>query len=142
VRALILSRDDLLLPDASLEQMEETNAEIAAWAREVPLVVVTRGADGANLHARGAPVGSFPGVMACEVDPTGAGDVFAAAFLCWLDHTGDAPAAMTFANHVAAFSVERIGVESAPTRAELIARFPNTGFASQLTGDDQSASSS
>jgi sugar/nucleoside kinase (ribokinase family) len=140
VRALILSRDDLLPPAADHEQMEAANAVIAGWARDVSLVVETRGAGGANLRAGGAPVESFPGIVAREVDPTGAGDVFAAAFVCWLDRTGDAPAAMTFANHVAAYSVERVGMESAPTRAGLIARFPNTDFTRLLA--DQSASNS
>jgi sugar/nucleoside kinase (ribokinase family) len=141
VRALILSRDDLLPLDADLEQKEQANALIADWAREVPLVAVTRGADGANLYADSAPAESFAGVVAREIDPTGAGDVFAAAFLCWLDRTGDARAAVRFANHVAACSVERVGVESAPTVAQLVARFPDADFTLQLAAEDQSASS-
>jgi sugar/nucleoside kinase (ribokinase family) len=141
VRALILSRDDLLLPDAGPAQKEQADAVIAIWASRTPLVAMTRGADGANLYASGATADSFPGIVAREVDPTGAGDVFAAAFLCWLDRTGDAPAAVRFANHVAACSVERVGVESAPTIAQLVARFPDADFTSHLAAEDQSASS-
>jgi sugar/nucleoside kinase (ribokinase family) len=132
VRALVLSHDDLLLPDAGSEQQEQADAIIAGWAREVALVAVTRGAAGADLYADGGPAESFPGVLAREVDPTGAGDIFAAALLCWLDRTGDPPAAMDFANHVAACSVERVGVESAPAVAELIARYPQASFTPQL----------
>src|SRR4029079_5446768 len=112
----------------------------AGWARQVPLVAVTHGADGADLYANGGPAESFSGAPAREIDPTGAGDVFAAAFLCWRERTSDAPAAARFANHVAACSVERVGVESAPTIAELIARSPDADFTRMLA--DQSASSS
>jgi len=135
VRALVLSRDDLLLPDADSEQKAQADAIIAGWAREVALVAVTRGAAGADLYTNGGPAESFSGVAAREVDPTGAGDIFAAAFLCWLDRTDDPRAAMDFANHVAACSIERVGVESAPTVAELIARFPDANFARALAGD-------
>jgi sugar/nucleoside kinase (ribokinase family) len=141
VRALILSRDDLLLPDADLEQKEQADTVIAAWASQIPLVAVTHGSDGVDLYASGAPAESFSGVPAHEVDPTGAGDVFAAAFLCWLDRTGDARAAVRFANHVAACSVERVGVESAPTITQLAARFPDSSFTLLLAAEDQSASS-
>jgi sugar/nucleoside kinase (ribokinase family) len=103
--------------------------------RGVPLVAVTRGADGADLYADGGPAESFSGIAAREVDPTGAGDVFAAAFLCWLERTGDARGAVSFANHVAACSVERIGVESAPTVKQLIARFPQLDFIRALAED-------
>lgn len=141
LRALILSRDDLLLPDADSEQKEQADAIIATWASQVPLVAVTRGADGADLYVDGGPAESFPGVSAREVDPTGAGDIFAAAFLCWLDRVGDPRAALDFANHVAACSIERMGVESTPTVAELIVRFPDANFACTLA-EDHSASSS
>jgi 1D-myo-inositol 3-kinase len=140
LRTLVLSRDDLLPLAADPEQKERAETVIAAWASQVPLVAVTRGADGADLYAGGGPAESFPGVSAREVDPTGAGDIFAAAFLCWLDRAGDPHTAMDFANHVAACSVERVGVESAPTVAELIARFPDANFARTLA-EDQSASS-
>jgi sugar/nucleoside kinase (ribokinase family) len=128
VRALILSRDDLLPPEADLDQIARADALIAAWARTVPLVAVTRGADGADLYANGGSVESFAGVEAREIDPTGAGDVFAAAFLYWLDRTHNARAAAVFANHVAACSIESAGVDSAPTVAQLIARFPDVDF--------------
>ena len=140
LRALLLSRDDLLIPGADIERQAQADAIIAGWARHVPLVAVTRGADGADLYADGGSGGILLGAPAREVDPTGAGDIFAAAFLCWLERTGDARAAARFANHVAACSVERVGVESAPTIAELIARYPDAGFTRMLA--DQSASSS
>jgi sugar/nucleoside kinase (ribokinase family) len=137
VRALVLSRDDLLAPDASPERQEQAEATIAAWARDVSHVAMTRGADGADLYCDGAAPESFAGVPAREVDATGAGDVFAATFLCWLDRSGDARAAVRVANHVAAGSVERVGVEGVPTIEQIIARFPDTDFARLLGQLDQ-----
>ena len=72
VRAAFLSDEDLslLAPDGFL----------AALRSVVPIVVVTRGASGATIFQGGGEhrVGVFP---TRAVDPTGAGDTFAAAFL-------------------------------------------------------------
>lgn len=71
VDVVFLSEEDLRLAGVAL---------VERLRREVPLVVVTRGAAGCRLFARDRVVetGVFPTV---EVDPTGAGDTFAAAFL-------------------------------------------------------------
>ena len=128
LRALILSQEDLLPPPGSVgmpgRTSEEATRQVAAWAQQVPLVVVTRGAQGADLWQQGAPPERLSGYPARETDPTGAGDVFAAAFLCALHESGDPRAAVTFANRVAARSVEREGVAGIPTRAELAAALP------------------
>ena len=58
-----------------------------------------------------------PVTRVTPVDATGAGDVFAAAFLIRLTETGDAGQAATFANAVASFSVEGPGVSGIPERA-------------------------
>jgi sugar/nucleoside kinase (ribokinase family) len=79
---------------------------------------------GALLHIDGSAPEVFPGYPATEVDPTGAGDVFAAAFLLWLRRTGDPRAAGDFANRVAALAVEREGLDGVPARDELLARYP------------------
>jgi hypothetical protein len=126
--ALIVSREDLLPPPGSGIagfSPDEADTQIAAWARVVPIVVVTRGARGADLYLDGEAPETFPGYPAREVDPTGAGDVFAAAFLLRLHETGDARAAVDFANRVAALSVEGEGVTGIPTRATLLARYPD-----------------
>jgi len=54
------------------------------------------------------------------VDPTGAGDVFAAAFFIRLSQTRDPWEAARFATQVAARSVTRRGMESTPTREEML----------------------
>jgi sugar/nucleoside kinase (ribokinase family) len=87
-------------------------------------MIVTRGAAGALLFLEGhQPAARFPGYPAHEVDPTGAGDVFAGAFMIQLYRTGDAAAAVDFANRVAACSVEAPGVDGIPTYEEALARF-------------------
>ncbi len=118
VRALILSPEDV---GPSADDI------IAQWARIVPVIAVTRGAGGAYIWEDGVRSETFPAYPAHEVDPTGAGDVFAAAFLCALHETGDAAGAADFANRVAACSVEAVGGEGIPTREMVAARWQAGG---------------
>jgi sugar/nucleoside kinase (ribokinase family) len=111
---LILSHDDLL-PFADGDR-SEADALLAHWSTLVPLLVATDGRHGATLFQNGN-ISSFPAYPAQEVDPTGAGDVFAAAFLTNLHLYGDAARAVDFANSTAAFSIEKPGIEGIPTRA-------------------------
>lgn len=92
-----------------------------SYAHDCRLVAVTRGARGSTLYISGKPhqIDAFPAV---ERDPTGAGDVFAAALLLRLRETGDPIAAATFASAVAACAVEGSGTSTIPTRAEAMAR--------------------
>jgi 1D-myo-inositol 3-kinase len=109
---LILSHDDLL-PFAQGNRVE-ADAILTRWSRQVPLLVATDGRHGATLFQHG-DVERFAGYSVTEVDPTGAGDVFAAAFLCHLYRHGDPRTAVNFANCVASFSVEQVGVAGIPT---------------------------
>jgi sugar/nucleoside kinase (ribokinase family) len=54
-----------------------------------------------------------------EVDGTGSGDIFAAAFLVRLYHTRDPWEAARFATQLAARSVTRVGLKSIPTSQEI-----------------------
>lgn len=54
-----------------------------------------------------------------EIDPTGAGDIFATAFLIRLWETGDPVAAAYFGNVAASFSVEGSGFAAIPDRARI-----------------------
>jgi sugar/nucleoside kinase (ribokinase family) len=110
--ALILSHDDLL-PFAD-NQRAAADAMLADWSRRVPLLVATDGRHGATLFEHGTTT-RFPAYPATEVDPTGAGDVFAAAFLVHLYQHRDPHAAMNFANCVASLSVEAPGIAGIPT---------------------------
>jgi sugar/nucleoside kinase (ribokinase family) len=57
----------------------------------------------------------LPGYPVKTVDLTGAGDVFAAAFLLRYGETRDRPTAARFANCVASFAVEGTGTAALPT---------------------------
>ncbi len=109
---LILSHDDLL-PFANGNR-QEADAILYEWSMRVPLLVATDGRHGATIFQHGI-IQHFPAYTAQEIDPTGAGDVFAAAFLTALYRHGDVEQAVDFANCVASFSVEQEGVQGIPT---------------------------
>jgi sugar/nucleoside kinase (ribokinase family) len=68
---------------------------------------------------RGEGARQFPAPPQPEVDPTGAGDVFAAAFFINLYETNDPWASARFANQVAALSITRAGLAGVPTPDEI-----------------------
>ena len=109
---LILSHDDLL-PFAN-DNRTDADAMLTSWSMHVPLIVATDGRHGATLLQRGVTE-RFPAYSANEVDPTGAGDVFAAAFLVHYHKHRDPRKAVDFANCVASLSIEHVGIEGIPT---------------------------
>ncbi|HEU5375377.1 MAG TPA: PfkB family carbohydrate kinase [Ktedonobacteraceae bacterium] len=116
---LILSHDDLL-PFANGDRAT-ADAILTAWSMRVPLLIATDGRAGATLFEHGVTT-RFPAYPATEIDPTGAGDVFAAAFLIHLYQHRDPPVAMNFANCVASLSVEHPGLTGIPTLKQIQAR--------------------
>ena len=116
---VILSHDDLL-PFANGNR-NEADAILSRWSLQVPLLVATDGRHGATLFQHGKTE-HFKAYPVHEVDPTGAGDVFAAAFLCHLYRHGNNREAVNFANCVASFSVEQVGVQGIPTMEMVMKR--------------------
>lgn len=113
-----------LLPrvDAAVMSINDAGgdeATIERFARLAPILVVTLGEQGCRVYAgdeeRHIPVTPEP-----EVDPTGAGDIFAAAFFTCLRQSGDPWSAADFANQVAALSVKRAGWAGTPTPEEIV----------------------
>lgn len=88
------------------------------WGNLVDIVVVTQAERGAIVYEAGEPC-HYPARPAQQVDPTGAGDVFAAAFLIRMSETRDACQAAAFANAVASFSVEGPGIWGIPDRSRV-----------------------
>lgn len=84
-------------------------------------VVVTRAALGATSYVRGE-VRSWSACPARAVDPTGAGDAFAATFVVRLAETGDWRGAMCWALAAGALATEGRGLDGIPTRAAVQAR--------------------
>jgi hypothetical protein len=89
------------------------------WAKASAVLVVTEGADGCTVFVQGQGARQFRAPQVQEVDPTGAGDVFAAAFFVNLYETGDPWASARFANQVGARSVTRVGITGVPTVDEV-----------------------
>lgn len=121
---LILSHDDLL-PFANGKR-SDADAMLTEWSMQVPLLVATDGRHGATLFQRGITE-RFPAYPAQEVDPTGAGDVFAAAFLVHYHRHGDPGKAVDFANCAASLSIEHAGIAGIPTMEMVKARMEMTG---------------
>jgi sugar/nucleoside kinase (ribokinase family) len=117
--AVIISEDDVA--DRSV---------IRDWASRARMLVVTLGDRGCDVYRQGGaePFHSPAFKSATEVDPTGAGDVFAAAFL-WHLHkqNGDWRTAADWANCVASFVVEKRGVSGVPKLADVEKRWQNGG---------------
>lgn len=109
----------------SLEDIDQDLSRLDPWFAYVGLIALTEYRDGSTIYRRqddGSVIQSkIPPRPANEVDPTGAGDVFATAFLIRLQETGDPLQAARFANVTASFSVEHPGVTGIPTRAQVLA---------------------
>ncbi len=111
----LLARADAVV--LSEEDVGGDMALVARYATQTRLLVVTQGAQGCTVHAQGQSR-HFAAPTVREVDPTGSGDIFAAAFFVWLYRKGDPWKAARFANCVAARSVTRRGLGGTPTAEE------------------------
>jgi len=88
------------------------------WVQRVPIAVVTAGRDGALLYVSGERY-ELRARPALEVDPTGAGDVFAATFLARYRRDADPWDAAEAATCAASLSVEGVGWSAVPDAAGL-----------------------
>jgi 1D-myo-inositol 3-kinase len=102
----------------SLEDLGGDRALLADYRRWARLLVLTVGRDGAIVYHQGQER-RLPAYLVQEVDPTGAGDVFAAAFFIRLVESGDPMEAARFANCAASFVVEGPGPSTIPWRAQV-----------------------
>nr|HID14023.1 ribokinase [Anaerolineae bacterium] len=113
---VLLARADAVV--LSEEDVGGDEALVARYAAQTRLLVVTQAAAGCTVYTAGQ-ARRFPAPTVHEVDPTGAGDIFAAAFFVWLQRTGDPWTAARFANCVAARSVTRVGLSGTPSPEEI-----------------------
>ena len=109
----LLKRVDILV--MSIEDVHGDRSVAERYAQHCGIVALTYGARGADIFIEGNPI-HIPAYPATEVDPTGAGDVFAAALLVRYQETRDAVVAAYFAAVVAAASVEGLGISAIPDR--------------------------
>lgn len=102
----------------SYEDVAGDRGRIQRYAQTFPLLLATRGRDGAEIYQHGKVV-HIPTTPQPERDPTGAGDIFASAFFIHYATHHDPINAAHFATSLAALSVTREGLEGVPTREEL-----------------------
>jgi sugar/nucleoside kinase (ribokinase family) len=113
----ILACADVLV--YSIDDVGGNERLIHHYGSLVKTMIVTQGARGCTVYQQGQRPHHLPGFSAVEVDPTGAGDVFCAAYLVRLAETGDPYASARFANCAASFSVEANGVAGIATREQV-----------------------
>ncbi len=102
----------------SVEDVGGDESQIEAMALTARVLAVTEGPAGARLYWNG-DLRRFRAPLTHEVDATGAGDIFAAAFFFRLYTTHDPWEAARFATRLAAFSVTRPGLAGIPTQDEI-----------------------
>jgi sugar/nucleoside kinase (ribokinase family) len=106
--AVVISREDVSGDDELIEYM----------AHQTRILAVTEDSAGCVLYWNGDRR-RFNAPSVHEVDATGAGDVFAAAFFIRLLNTRDPWEAARFATLLASRSVSRVGLEGIPTAREI-----------------------
>jgi 1D-myo-inositol 3-kinase len=112
VQALFLSREDIRGQEAA----------VVEWFQRMPVGVLTCDRAGALLFVNGERYEVQPR-RASEVDPTGAGDVFAATFLIQYQRDGDPWLAAAVAACAGSLAVEGEGWSAVADRAALDAAF-------------------
>jgi sugar/nucleoside kinase (ribokinase family) len=106
--AIVLSTEDVGGEESRIEEM------IAS----AQVIAVTEAKQGVRLYWHG-DVRRFRPPVVDELDATGAGDIFAAAFFVRLQTTRDPWEAARFATQLSAFSVTRSGLQGVPTMEEI-----------------------
>ena len=111
-----LSQIDILV--MSLADVFGDRERLAQILTSVTVGVETLGPAGCLVYYNDQTV-AIPVEPVEEVDPTGAGDIFAAAFFMEYQKTDCYLKAAQFANACASMSVGRVGVQGTPTLAEV-----------------------
>jgi len=107
-RAVVISIEDIAGDWSLAERL----------SRLATVLVVTEGARGCTVFSDGRHR-RVPVQPARVVDPTGAGDVFAAAFFIRYYESKDVFESARFANVAASLSIQRPGIQAAPTRRQV-----------------------
>lgn len=114
--AQVLPRADLTV--LSVEDIRHDPGLEAVFAALAPVMVMTRAEQGGTVYIHGEPR-DYEAYPAEQVDPTGAGDVFATALHIVRNQLGDLWRALDVAARLAANSVTRRGFSGAPTPDEV-----------------------
>jgi len=112
---LLQAADAIVL---SPEDVGGDQGQIDLFRQYARVCVLTVGRSGAIVY-QGQDKVRVPAYQANDVDPTGAGDVFATAFFIRLYETRDAIEAARFANAAASFVIEGPGTCRIPSRPQV-----------------------
>lgn len=104
----------------SIEDVHNDESYIENFASHIRVLAVTEADKGARIYWNG-DVRHFAPPKMTEVDPVGAGDIFAAAFFSRLHSSPNPWEAGRFATHLASYSVTRRGMNGIPTPEEVTA---------------------
>ena len=118
----ILSHTDIL--SISEEDIQENKSVLNLYKdfiKQGGIIIVTQGSKGAIAYRRQKLISSkaYP---TKAIDPTGAGDIFAASFAIAWRETASLEKSLRFANVAASFIIEGIGVSNMPTRPQIRSR--------------------
>jgi sugar/nucleoside kinase (ribokinase family) len=108
----------------SIEDLGYDPALVDVYTRLAPLVVITQEARDALVSDRGRRT-AVPAYPARVLDPTGAGDIFAAALFVRYRETGDLVQAVRFAHAAAACAIEGPGFSTIPNKNTVELRMRN-----------------
>jgi 1D-myo-inositol 3-kinase len=108
VHALFFSQADLC----------DAQKQVPDFLAQIPIVIITRGWEGATLYTHDA-VFQISALPREEVDPTGAGDVFAAGFLVGYHEKRDVLEAAAWGACAASCVVEGVGLTALGDRTEV-----------------------
>jgi sugar/nucleoside kinase (ribokinase family) len=114
--AWLARADAVVLSDEDLDGHQEL---VARYAAQTQVLIVTHGPGGCTVHTDGRQKHFRAPEATHLLDPTGAGDIFAAAFFILFHRTRHLEQAARFANCIAAGSVARRGLAGIPTDEEI-----------------------
>jgi sugar/nucleoside kinase (ribokinase family) len=124
ILASFISSADLLLPTVAEAYALTGKSTIDSAAQALAIkpnaiIVIKRGPTGCSVIHRGQRI-DVPGFPVDEIDPTGAGDCFSAAFIAGLESGWPLDKVGSFANAAGALTVTKMGpMEGAPTRKQV-----------------------
>jgi sugar/nucleoside kinase (ribokinase family) len=95
----------------SMEDIAFDSDTLGQYVALAETVIVTQAAGEALIFRQGQPAGRVPACLATPLDPTGAGDVFAAAFFIRYHETSNLTEAARFAHAAAALAIEAYGTQ-------------------------------
>jgi sugar/nucleoside kinase (ribokinase family) len=103
----------------SIEDLGNNRNSIPGLLELTPTLILTLGKDGSELYQDGTMT-RIDAIPSLEVDPTGAGDIYATAFIIyWVMEGKSALRSCQLASVLAGLSVSRSGIMAVPSKEEI-----------------------